>query len=167
MQHPWITSFLRFFGPYSPKYGSILVKLSPEVVFNERKRVLQKVSAKSNFQGNCTLSKFKFFFSFCPTLGPIYPMKEVEIKKNRYLYGDNLAIGLSKNWKIQAVSPLPFKWKIGLLFVLFWLFLVKKRAWSRVKGSESKCNSAHPTNTIPGHISVKKYWFQRFPVLRL
>ena len=35
----------------------------------------------SSFSRNYTLPKFISFFSFGPTLGPIYPMKEAEIEK--------------------------------------------------------------------------------------
>ena len=55
--------FGRFLGPNSPKYCPILMKLAPEVVFKERNRVFQKILTNSNFQRNCTLSKFNFFFS--------------------------------------------------------------------------------------------------------
>ena len=116
----------RFLGPNSPKYDPILLKLAPQVVLKERNRVFQKVLPNSNFQRNWTLSKFNFFFSFGPTLGPIYPMKEAEIEKNKKIQRLNSGTGLSKNRKIKAVPLLPFKRKIGLLFALFGAFLGKK-----------------------------------------
>ena len=43
-----------------------------------------KISLRnSNFYWNYTLAKFKSIFCFCPTLGPIYPMKEAEIGKTK------------------------------------------------------------------------------------
>ena len=59
-------------------------------------------------------------------------MKEAEIEKHNCMLHKNSEIGLSKNRKIKAVSLLPFKWKIGLLFALFWAFWGKKRGM--VKG---------------------------------
>ena len=67
-----------FWGPNSPKYSLILVKVAPEAVFGENKRVLEN----STFYGNCTSPKFNLFLRFCPTLGPIYPMKEAKIEKS-------------------------------------------------------------------------------------
>ena len=63
-------------------------------------------------------------------------MKEAEIEKNKKIKTLNSAIWLSKNRKIKAVPLLPFKWKIGLLFVLFGAFLGKKRGvvkWKRAQ----------------------------------
>ena len=76
-----------FWALTPPKYYAILLKLAPQVVLKERNRVFQNILANSNFQRNWTLSKFNFFFSFCPTLGPIYPMKEAEIEKTKYFQG--------------------------------------------------------------------------------
>ena len=39
IQHPWNGPFLGFFGPYSPKYCLILLKLLPEVVSNKKNSV--------------------------------------------------------------------------------------------------------------------------------
>ena len=117
------------------------MKLAPEVVLKERNRVFPKVLPNSNFQRNWTLSKFNFFFSFGPTLGPIYPMKEAEIEKNKKIKTLNSGIWLSKNRKIKAVPLLPFKWKIGLLFVLFGAFLGKKRGG--VKGKRAQIEISH------------------------
>ena len=64
--------------------------------------------------------------AFCPTLSPIYPLKLAEIGKNKKIQDKNSAIGLSKSVNPNPVALLPFKWKIGLLFAPFELFLVKK-----------------------------------------
>ena len=117
------------------------------------------------------LTKFKSFFSFCPTLGPIYPMKEGEIEKNKKIFKLNSGIWLSKNRKIKVVSLLPFKWKIGLLFALFWAFWGKKGAGSRVSGSQSKFHLSISPPLFLGMFQSKKfcpstcqfcgYWCQR------
>ena len=72
-----------FWGPNFPKYDSILMKLTPEVVFKERNRLFEKVLEKLTFNANCTLPKFEFCFSFCPILDPIYPLKEAKIEKSK------------------------------------------------------------------------------------
>ena len=59
---------------------------------------------------------------FGPTLSPIYPMKECEIEKSKYLQGKNLSIRLSEYPQIKALSGLNFEWKIQLLFVVFGVF---------------------------------------------
>ena len=129
--------------------------------------MFQKFFENSNFYGNCTLPQFDFFFSFCPTLGPIYPIKEAEIEKTKHSTGQNLSIGLSEYCKIKALSCPNFSGKIRLLFALFWPAFAKKGVWSKVKGSESKFDLPYCSFTIPGHVPVKKFWSQHLPVLRL
>ena len=53
-------------------------------------------------------------------------MKESEIEKSKYFQGKNLAIGLSKYPKINALSALNFQGKIQLLFAPFGVFSGKK-----------------------------------------
>ena len=88
---------------------------------------------------------------FGPTFGPIYPRRSAKSKKSKYLNGKNLSIGISEYAKIKALSGPNFSGKIRLLFAPFWLFfLVKKGAWSKVKGSESKYNLAYARAMTPG-----------------
>ena len=104
--------------------------------------------------------------TFRSNFDPRFSLKMTEIEKNKYLR-KTLAIEPSKYRKIKALSPLAFPRKIRLLFALFWLFLTGNRPRSKVKGSKSKFEIAYISNTVPGHLSVKKVWFQHFPVLRL
>ena len=48
----------------------------------------------------------------CPTLGPIYPLKESEIEKSNPFCGENISIGLSENPKIEALSGFDFELKM-------------------------------------------------------
>ena len=73
-----------------------------------------------------------------------------EIGVNKKNVNKNSAIGLSESVKPNPIAIFPFKWKIGLLFAIFERFLVKKGAWSRFKGPESKSNLAYAGATIPG-----------------
>ena len=84
MEHPWIGTFLGFWGSNSPKYGLILLKLAPKVVFNERNSVFQKVLANSIFRETARYQNLNFFSVFAQLWGPIYPMKEDEIEKTNW-----------------------------------------------------------------------------------
>ena len=79
----------------------------------------------------------------------------------------NSAIGLSKSINPNPVALLPFKRKIRLLFGPFERFLVKKRAWSKIKGSESKSNLAYAGATIPGVLNMQRVRSHHMPVLSL
>ena len=46
---------------------------------------------------------------FGPTLGPIYPLKESEIEKNKYFQDENSDIGLSEYANRNALAGLNFK----------------------------------------------------------
>ena len=131
MEQPWI-------GPFSGEGRKKIWALTHTKFFNfagtctrdrcyGEEHCVQIPLRNSTFPRNYTLPKFISFFSFGPTLGPIYPMKEAEIEKNKNIYRLNSGIGLSKNGKSKTVALLSFKWKIGLLFALFRAFLGKKR----------------------------------------
>ena len=57
-----------------------------------------------------------------------------EFGENKNMYVENSTIGLSKSVNPNPVALLHFKWKIGLLFALFELFLVEKGRGARLKG---------------------------------
>ena len=109
--------------------------------------------------------KFKFLqkrdipkvFTFGPTLTPFFPLKMAKIENNKEMKRLNSAIGLSKNRKIKTVSLVPFQWKLGLLFALFECFLGKIRAWSQVKGPESKFDIPISPTRFPSMFQCKKF----------
>ena len=70
-----------FLGPNSPKNGQILAKLAAEVVLKERNTVLKFLWEIPIFTETARYQSLNLFFSFCPTLGLIYPMKEAKIEK--------------------------------------------------------------------------------------
>ena len=75
-------------------------------------------------------------------------------------------------WAIQIFQnqgsiPLPFLGKIRLLYALFGLFVEGSRAGRQIRESESKFDISFFTHAIPGKLTVKKFWFQHFPVSRL
>ena len=76
-----MTHFWRLLSPNSPKYDPILLEFAPELVFKESKTLFEKFFKNSNFDGKRTYPKFALFFSFCPTLTPLFSMKEAEIEK--------------------------------------------------------------------------------------
>ena len=84
-------------------------------------------------------------------------MKEDEIEPSDY----------QSNAKSRPYLVPTFQEKYDYFLLHFGCFLVKKGAWSRVKGLESKSDVPYCSLTIPGHISVKKVWSQHLPVLRL
>ena len=162
-----MTHFLAFLGPKSPKCGPVLLKFAPQLLTKESKTLFEEFFENSNFYRKRTFRKFALFFSFCPTLRLFFSMKEAEIEKTKCFAGPNYAIGLSKNHKIKALSCPNFSRKIQLLLSYFGRFLVEKGAWSHFKGSESKFDLPYCSLTILGHVPVKNFWSQKFPVLRL
>ena len=136
-----------FFGPELPQINPILLKILPEVVLKDKKTVFEEPLKNSNFSQNGRYSKV---CKFGPTLSPIYPLKTAEIRENNKYWDKNSAIRLSKSVNPNPKALVLFKWKIGLLFALFEHFLVKNRAWSKVKELKSRWDLAHVTDTIPG-----------------
>ena len=122
--------FWAFLGPNSPKYGQILLKFAPQLVFMGSKTVFFE---NSNFYRNRTYPKFALFSVFVQLWGCFSPWRRPKSKKLNVLEktkcfgGPNYAIGLSKNRKIKALSCPNFSEKIRLLFVLFWSFFDEKR----------------------------------------
>ena len=95
--------------PYSPRYGPLLPKFSPELVVN--KSIVLKF-----FEG------FEFLWKMdgpkvC-TLGPTssFPLMMAEVEKIKYIYRKTSVTGLSKYVKIKALSPLPLPEKYDYLF---------------------------------------------------
>ena len=60
-------------------------------------------------------------------------MKEAEIEQTKFPSRQNYAIVLSEYRIIKAISCANFSGKIWLLFVLFWLFLLRKRRGHMLK----------------------------------
>ena len=85
MEQPWI-------GPFSGEGGKGVWALTHPKFFDfagtctrsrcyGEEHCVKIALRNSTFSRNYTLPKFISFFSFGPTLGPIYPMKEAEIEK--------------------------------------------------------------------------------------
>ena len=95
-----------------------------------------------------------FFFSFCPTLTPFYPMKQADIKKTN-IFGDKIQplgypnIAISRPYLVSI-----FQEKYDYFLLYFGCFLLKKEVWSHFERSQSKFHIAYFTNMIPGHVSV-------------
>ena len=90
------------------------------------------------------------------------------IQENKKIVDKNSVIELSKSAiKTNPAALSPFKWKIGLLFALFENFSVKIRAWSKVKGSESKSNLAYAAATISGVLNMQRVLSYHLLVLRI
>ena len=140
----------------SSKIASILLKLAPEVGLNERNVMLKFLWESPIFTETVPYQSL-FLFSFSPTSGPIYRMKEAKIEKNKSILSLNLGMWLSRNRKIKAVPLLPFNWKTGLLFAFFGHFWVEKGMWSREKGSESKFDLPYCSLKILLHVPVKNF----------
>ena len=70
-----------------------------------------------------------------------------------------IAIGLSRDIKINTLSPLPFLGKMRLHFALVGLFWGRNRAGSQVKVSEPKFDICHFIHKIAGQLPVKRFWF--------
>ena len=70
-----------------------------------------------------------------------------------------IAIGLSRDIKINALSPLPFLGKMPLHFALVGLFWGRNRAGSQVKVSERKFDICYFIHKIAGQLPVKRFWF--------
>ena len=72
-----------------------------------------------------------------------------EIGENKETQNENSAIGLPKSVNPNPLALLPFKWKIGLLFALFELFLWKKGRSPRLKGrNQNETRPMLPTRLL-------------------
>ena len=118
--------FWEFLGPTFPKYGSILLKLEPELVLNNSKTLFKIFLKNSIFHRNTTFPKFVLFLVFAEFWPDFSPWRRPKLKKLN-TEGQNYAIGLYEYCKIKALSRPKFSGKIRLLFVLFWLFFGKKK----------------------------------------
>ena len=75
----WLFLFFFFFGPYSPKYGPILLKSSRQYL-RIRKTLFKEYLKKSNFYGNRKYPKITFLFQLWP---PFFSLKMAEIEKKK------------------------------------------------------------------------------------
>ena len=114
-------------GPTSPKNAPILIKFAPEVDLKERNTVLKVFWEIPIFTEITPFQNFNFFWNLAQLWGPFTPWRRPKSENQNGSMGKGSGIGLSENRKIKTVSLLPFKWKIGLLFALFWSFLGKKK----------------------------------------
>ena len=129
-------------------FGGFSGPNSPKILPDFAKKFYQRIHKQclKNFGKMQILQKREIpkVCRFGLTLTPFSPLKIAEIEKSRHFLDKTSAIGLSKYANGKTVSPLSFKWKIGLLYALFESLLGKIWAWSKVRGSESKSNLAYP-----------------------
>ena len=95
------------------------------------------------------------FWSTLDAPNPPSPPPPVPLSPRFYL----IAIGLFRDIKINALSPLPFLGKMRLHFALVGLFLARNRAGSQVKVSEPKFDICYFIHKSPGQLPVKRFWF--------
>ena len=139
--------------------------------------VAVKLQISKHFWTNSASVKWPFFLlgggegslgpNSGPTLTPCFALNMAEIEKDRYLRGENSAVGPSKYCNMKALSRLNFPGKMRLLFALSWLFFCKKRGVVTCSGVGIKIWSYYCNLAILGHITVQNFWFQHFPVLWL
>ena len=77
IQHQWNDPFWVFLGPYSRKYSKIVPKLSPEVVIQQTKTLLENFWRIRVFMKKGRTQSLHFWFNFDPR----FPMKIVEVEK--------------------------------------------------------------------------------------
>ena len=89
-----------FLGPYSSRYGPILLKFSTELLFREIISVfiqcLNNPSKMWMFTEIGHTQSLQFWFNFYIDSLPPFPTEEGQNKKYIYFQGKTLAIGLSK-----------------------------------------------------------------------
>ena len=71
-------------GPNSPKYCQILLKFSPQLVFKEKKTVLQEFLKNSHFYRNRRYPEFPLLVQLWPLFSP---EEDGEIKNNNNNFG--------------------------------------------------------------------------------
>ena len=76
-----MSPFGSFLGPFSPKYGSILLKFRAEVVSYKTKEIFLAIFQNFVFKQKRDVLKV---YSFGPCLGPIYPWKMQTIAKSQF-----------------------------------------------------------------------------------
>ena len=95
-----------------PDFAEIFTRVSNQGDTNSVQRLLEKFK----FLRNRRYPKFACLVQLWP---PFSPLKMAKIEENKKNSEKSSAIRLSKYANCKTVSPLPFKWKIGLLFELF------------------------------------------------
>ena len=95
-----IALFLGYFlGPYSPKYGPILLRFSPEELFKQRKKVFPESLQNLSFNRNKTGPKFALSVQLWPPISPRIWQESKKIFSRK-----NFGHGLSKYCKTKALS---------------------------------------------------------------
>ena len=132
------------------------MKYLPEVVFTDSKLELLNSLKDSNFCENEMYPNYALLVKFWPLVSPWKWPKSRKIKN----IGKNSVIRLSKYVKVKPLSP-----QKRITFWTFWTFLSKKKVWSKIKISESKCNIANAGAINYGLLNKKTVWSHHFPDL--
>ena len=119
-----------FLGPNSPKYCPILMNISPEVLFKEKKNGIFKNLRKIQIFTETGDTQSLLFWSDADTL---FHPEDGKNKKNNCFVRKALTIGLSKYREIRVLYPLAFPGKIRLLFPYFGYFWQKTGQNQRVR----------------------------------
>ena len=128
---------------------------------------LKNFFENSNFYRNRTFRKFALFLVFVQLWGRFSPWRRPKSKKLTAGNDKTTPSGYPKIAKSRPYLVPIFQEKYDYFLSYFGCFLVKKGAWSHFKGSESKFDLPYCSLTILGHVPVKNFWSQKFPVLRL
>ena len=162
-----MTHFWAFLGPNSPKYGSILLKFGPELVLMGSKTLFQNCFENSSFCRNRTYPKFALFSVFVQLWPRFSPWRRPKSKKLNTLQDKTTPSDYPKIAKSRPFLVPIFQEKYDYFLCYFGRFLLKKGAWSHVKGSKSKSNLDYAGTTIPGVLNMQRVWFHHMPLLSL
>ena len=152
-------------GP--PLRGGDFAEICTRDSIQGEKNNVWRIIGKFKFLQKREIPKVCTFCNFSPKFDPLFLPEDSGNRKKLNIFKEKTsyrAIQISQN--LSPIS-LNFSGKIQLLFALFRVFFAKKGAWSHIEGPESKFDTIYFTKTISGHIPVKKFWSQHFPILRL
>ena len=146
--------FWAFLGPNSPKYGLILLKFAPQLVLMGSKTVFEEFFENWNFYRNRTYPKFALFSVFVQLWGCFSPWRRPKSKKLNILQDKTTPSGYPKIAKSRPYLAPIFHEKYDYFLSYFGPFLVKKRAWSHFKVSESNLLQSHNSGACSSQKSL-------------
>ena len=164
--------FLAFLGPNSSKYGLIFLKFAPQLVLMGSKTLFEFFFENENFYRNRTYPKFAGFFQFLSNFEPVFLHEGARNQKKKKVFSGcfqdkTTPSGYPKIAKSRPYLVPIFQEKYDYFLSCFGCFLMKKGAWSHVKGWESKFQLPYCSLTTLRHISVQRVGSQHIPVLSL
>ena len=152
------------FGTLPHRIWSDFVQIFTRGNIQAGKRYVLRIFEKFKYWQKTDVPKVCYFG---PTLTPRFPLKMAEIEQSKDSLRKNVSHRAIETCQNQAPISSALSRKNTINFCYISAFFAKKGAWWHVQMSESKFHILFCSLAIPGHLPVKTFCFQNFPVLWL